>query len=173
MASHRILTISTPSPPAPHQVSTKIPVIESLIEKCDSVMIGGGMIFTFYKAMGLDVGSSMVEEDMVELAGKLMKQAEEKGVKMLLPVDVVCADKFDADAEATVCPIDGISGMGLDIGPKSVKQFGDVISSSDTVVWNGPMGVFEFEKFAVGTFAVADMLAAATERGATTIIGGG
>ncbi|GMI45190.1 hypothetical protein TrCOL_g11796 [Triparma columacea] len=155
------------------KVSTKIPVIESLIEKCDSVMIGGGMIFTFYKAMGLDVGASMVEEDMVELAGKLMKQAEEKGVKMLLPVDVVCADKFDADAEATVCPIDSISGMGLDIGPESIKQFGEVIAASDTVVWNGPMGVFEFEKFAIGTFSVADMLAEATERGATTIIGGG
>ena len=124
--------------------------------------------------MGYDVGESLIEEDMVELAGKLMKQAEEKGVKMLLPSDVVCADKFDKDAEATTCAIDSIKGMGLDIGPQSIAEFKAVIDASETIVWNGPMGVFEFPKFAVGTFAVADMLADATSsRGAITIIGGG
>jgi len=155
------------------KVSTKIPVISSLIEKCDTVLIGGGMIFTFYKAMGLEVGESLIEDDMVELAGNLMKEAEAKGVKLLLPVDVTCAAKFDADADAKVCGINSIEGMGLDIGPESIKQFGEVIANSQTVVWNGPMGVFEFPKFAIGTFAIADMLAEATEKGATTIIGGG
>ena len=110
---------------------------------------------------------------MIDLASRLMKKADEKGVKLVLPSDVVCANKFDADAEATVCDIKSIKGMGLDIGPKTLQEFADVISKSDTIVWNGPMGVFEFEKFATGTFEVAEMLAKATDRGATTIIGGG
>jgi len=158
------------------KVSTKIPVIESLLDKCDTILVGGGMIFTFYKALGYDIGGSLVEEDMVELSASLMKKAEEKGVKMILPSDVVVADKFDNDANTAIASVtDGISGdwMGLDIGPDSIQQFKDEIEKSNTIVWNGPMGVFEMSNFAEGTNAVAQMLADATERGAITIVGGG
>jgi phosphoglycerate kinase len=157
------------------KVSTKIPVIESLLDKCDSVLLGGGMIFTFYKALGHNVGSSLVEEDMVALAKELMDKAKAKGVKLLLPVDVTVADKFAADANSKVCNVDEIEDgwMGLDVGPATIAEFGAEIEKSDTIVWNGPMGVFEFEKFSAGTFTVAEQLAAATARGATTIIGGG
>ena len=148
------------------KVSTKIPVIESLLDKCDSVIIGGGMIFTFYKALGYNVGSSLIEDDMVSLAKELMNKAKEKNVKMLLPVDVTVADKFAADAESKVCNVEAIEDgwMGLDIGPESIQAFGAEIERSDTIVWNGPMGVFEFEKFAFGTNAIAQNLARATER---------
>ena len=157
------------------KVSTKIPVIESLIEKCDTILIGGGMIFTFYRSMGYDVGKSLVEEDMIELAGELMKKAEAKGVKLVLPTDVVLADKFDENANAAVAPADSISGdwLGLDIGPDSLEAFAAEIAAANTIVWNGPMGVFEMPQFAVGTVQVAELLAEATARGATTIIGGG
>ena len=158
------------------KVSTKIPVIESLLEKCDTVLVGGGMIFTFYKALGYDIGSSLVEDDMVELAGKLMKKAEEMGVRMVLPTDVVLADKFDADANTKTCAANEISGewMGLDVGPATLKLFEAEIQKSNTIVWNGPMGVFELQPFAKGTTAVAEMLAQATsERNAVTIVGGG
>ena len=157
------------------KVSTKIPVIESLIEKCDTILIGGGMIFTFYKSMGYDVGKSLVEEDMIELAGELMKKAEAKGVKLVLPTDVVLADKFDENANAAVAPADSISGdwLGLDIGPESLDAFAAEIAAANTIVWNGPMGVFEMPQFAVGTVKIAELLAEATARGATTIIGGG
>ena len=119
------------------KVSTKIPVIESLLDKCDSVLIGGGMIFTFYKALGYDIGASLVEEDMVELAAKLMKMAEEKGVKLLLPSDVVLADAFDNNANTAVAKVTEISGdwRGLDIGPDTIKMFGEEIAAAETVVW--------------------------------------
>lgn len=158
------------------KVSTKIPVIESLLDKCDVVLIGGGMIFTFYRALGYDIGASLVEDDMVELAKKLMDKAKEKNVKLILPVDVVLADAFDNDASTAIAKVTDISGdwRGLDIGPDTIEMFRKEISDAQTIVWNGPMGVFEMSNFAKGTFDVAQMLADATqERGAVTIIGGG
>merc|ERR1712032_344985 len=154
------------------KVSSKIGVIESLMAKCDKIIIGGGMIFTFYVAKGLSVGSSLVEEDKVELAKELMAKAEEKGVKFLLPTDVVLADNFAADANTQISAADAIPDgwMGLDIGPDSLKMFQDELSECQTVVWNGPRGVFEMEAFAKGTFGVADTLA---ELEGITIIGGG
>jgi phosphoglycerate kinase len=157
------------------KVSSKIGVIETLLEKCDKLLIGGGMIFTFYKARGLNVGKSLVEEDKLELAKSLEAKAKERGVDLLLPTDVVVADKFAADANAETVSIENIpdDGMGLDIGPDSVKLFQDALKNCKAVIWNGPMGVFEFEKFAVGTEAIAHSLADLTKQGATTIIGGG
>lgn len=158
------------------KVSTKIPVIESLLKKCDMVLIGGGMIFTFYKALGYDIGASLVEVEMVELAGKLMAQAKELNIPLVLPVDVVLADEFDNDANTAIAKVTEISGdwRGLDIGPQTIKLFGDEIAKANTIVWNGPMGVFEMSNFAQGTNAIAQMLADATEqRSAITIIGGG
>jgi len=158
------------------KVSTKIPVIESLIDKCDTILLGGGMIFTFYKALGYDIGKSLIEEDMVELATKLMAQAEEKGVKLVLPPDVVLADAFDNDANTAIASCKDISGdwMGLDIGPETLDLFAAEIEKCNTIVFNGPMGVFEMPNYAKGTVTVAELLAKATqERGATTIVGGG
>jgi len=157
------------------KVSTKIPVIESLIKKCDTILLGGGMIFTFYRALGYKTGASMVEEDMIELAGKLMKQAEEAGVKLILPTDVLMADKFAADANTKLAKVTEMDGewMGLDIGPATLELFGKEIEQCNTLIFNGPMGVFEMEPFSKGTFTIAEMLARATERGATTIVGGG
>ncbi|BAY34284.1 phosphoglycerate kinase [Tolypothrix tenuis PCC 7101] len=157
------------------KVSSKIGVIETLLEKCDKLIIGGGMIFTFYKARGLNVGKSLVEEDKLELAKSLEAKAKERGVTFLLPTDVVVADKFAPDANATTVSIENIpaDGMGLDIGPDSVKVFQDALADCKSVVWNGPMGVFEFDKFAVGTEAIAHTLADISKTGATTIIGGG
>lgn len=157
------------------KVSSKITVIETLLEKCDKLLIGGGMIFTFYKARGLSVGKSLVEEDQLDLAQKLEKIAKEKGVDLLLPSDVVLANKFDPDAESKIVLIDNIPDgwMGLDIGPDSIKVFQNALADCKTVIWNGPMGVFEFDKFAAGTEAIAHTLAGLTGKGATTIIGGG
>lgn len=157
------------------KVSSKIGVIETLLDKVDKLLIGGGMIFTFYKARGLAVGKSLVEEDKLELARTLEIKAKEKGVALLLPTDVVVADNFAADANAQTVSISDIPDgwMGLDIGPNSVKEFQAALSDCKTVIWNGPMGVFEFDKFAAGTDAVAHSLAAITETGADTIIGGG
>lgn len=157
------------------KVSSKITVIETLLEKCDKLLIGGGMIFTFYKARGLSVGKSLVEEDQLDLAKKLEKIAKEKGVDLLLPSDVVLANKFDPDAKSKIVPIDNIPDgwMGLDIGPDSIKVFQNALADCKTVIWNGPMGVFEFDKFAAGTEAIAHTLAGLTGKGATTIIGGG
>ncbi|CAM9513368.1 unnamed protein product [Ectocarpus sp. 6 AP-2014] len=157
------------------KVSCKITVIEALIEKCDVILLGGGMIFTFYKAKGLGVGKSLVEDDFVELAARLMDKAEAKGVKLLLPEDVVVADKFAADAESDVVAADCIpeEWMGLDVGPKTTSSFEEALAPCKTIVWNGPMGVFEFDKFAAGTFAVASCLANLTSKGVITIIGGG
>jgi phosphoglycerate kinase len=158
------------------KVSTKIPVIESLLDKCDVILIGGGMIFTFYKAMGYSIGASLVEEDMVDLARTLMAKAEEKGVKLILPTDVVLADKFDNDSNTAIAKVTDIQGewMGLDIGPETIETFRTEIGLANTIVWNGPMGVFEMSNFATGTNEVAQMLADATaDRGAITIVGGG
>jgi phosphoglycerate kinase len=133
------------------------------------------MIFTFYKARGLSVGNSLVEEDKLELASALEKKAKDKGVEFLLPSDVVLADKFSPDANSKVSKVDSISEgwMGLDIGSESVELFQNALQSCKTVIWNGPMGVFEFEKFATGTNAIANTLAELSEQGCCTIIGGG
>ena len=154
------------------KVSDKIGVINNLIEKCDTIIIGGGMAYTFQKAQGMSIGTSLCEEDKLQLALDLLKKAEDKGVKLLLPVDTVCADHFAADAAPVVCEAgkipDGL--MGLDIGPKTVELFSKAVADAGTVVWNGPMGVFEFDAFAVGTKAVAKAIAGSE---AISIIGGG
>ncbi|WIA42154.1 hypothetical protein OEZ86_009421 [Tetradesmus obliquus] len=157
------------------KVSSKITVIESLLNKVDVLIIGGGMVFTFYKARGLGVGSSLVEEDQLELAKKLEVMAKEKGVQLLLPTDVVVADKFDPNANTQTVSAEKIPDgwMGLDIGPDSIKTFEDALKTCKTVVWNGPMGVFEFDKFAKGTYSIAQTLAELTPQGTCTIIGGG
>ncbi len=157
------------------KVSSKIGVIETLLDKCDKLLLGGGMIFTFYKARGLNVGKSLVEEDKLELAKSLEAKAKERGVDLLLPTDVVVADKFAADANAQTVSVENIpsDSMGLDIGPESVKKFQNALGDCKAVIWNGPMGVFEFDKFAVGTEAIAHTLAELTKQGVTTIIGGG
>jgi len=157
------------------KVSSKIGVIETLLEKCDKLLLGGGMIFTFYKARGLSVGNSLVEEDKLELAKSLEAKAKERGVDLLLPTDVVVADRFAADADSRTVSIENIPDgwMGLDIGPDSVKVFQNALADCKSVIWNGPMGVFEFDKFAVGTEAIAHTLAEIGKQGATTIIGGG
>jgi phosphoglycerate kinase len=157
------------------KVSSKITVIETLLEKVDKLLIGGGMIFTFYKARGLSVGKSLVEDEFLDLAKSLEAKAKEKGVQLLLPTDVVVADKFDKDADAQTVSVESIPDgwMGLDIGPDAVKVFKEALADCKTVIWNGPMGVFEFDKFAKGTEAVAYSLADITKTGATTIIGGG
>ncbi|MBD1874102.1 phosphoglycerate kinase [Nodosilinea sp. FACHB-131] len=157
------------------KVSSKIGVIETLLDKVDKLLIGGGMIFTFYKARGLNVGKSLVEEDKLELAKALEAKAKEKGVDLLLPTDVVLADNFAPDANAQTTSVDAIPDgwMGLDIGPDSIKVFQDALKQCKSVIWNGPMGVFEFDKFAAGTEAIAHTLAELTGQGVTTIIGGG
>merc|ERR1711920_955083 len=155
------------------KVSSKIGVIESLMAKCDKIIIGGGMIFTFYAARGLPVGSSLVEEDKIELAKELEEKAKAKGVKLLLPSDVIVADKFDPEANTQTVAADAIpeGWMGLDIGPDSLKMFQEELKECKSIIWNGPMGVFEFEKFAAGTFGVAETLSELDD--AITIIGGG
>ena len=157
------------------KVSSKIGVIETLLDKVDKLLIGGGMIFTFYKARGLSVGGSLVEEDKLELAKALEAKAKEKGVDLLLPTDVVVADKFAPDANDKTVSVDAIPDgwMGLDIGPDSIQVFQDALKQCKSVIWNGPMGVFEFDKFAAGTEAIAHTLAELTPQGVTTIIGGG
>jgi phosphoglycerate kinase len=157
------------------KVSSKITVIETLLEKVDKLLIGGGMIFTFYKARGLSVGKSLVEDEFLDLAKSLEAKAKEKGVELLLPTDVVVADKFDKDADTQTVSVEAIPDgwMGLDIGPDSVKVFQAALADCKTVIWNGPMGVFEFDKFAKGTEAIARTLADITKTGTTTIIGGG
>jgi phosphoglycerate kinase len=155
------------------KVSSKIGVIETLLDKCDKLLIGGGMIFTFYKARGLKVGNSLVEEDKLELAKSLEAKAKAQGVELLLPTDVVVADNFAPDANAKTVSINDIPDgwMGLDIGPDSIKVFQDALADCNAVIWNGPMGVFEFDKFAAGTEAIAHTLAGKSD--AVTIIGGG
>jgi phosphoglycerate kinase len=158
------------------KVSSKITVLNALLDKCDKIIIGGGMVFTFLKAKGYGVGSSLVEDDFVETAKEVMAKAEELGKQIILPSDIVIADKFAPDAESKVVAADAIPDgwMGLDNGPKTTEEQKEALSDCQTVIMNGPMGVFEFEKFSKGTFAIVDILADLTkEKGAITIIGGG
>ena len=157
------------------KVSSKIGVIETLIDKVDKIFLGGGMIFTFYKSRGMSVGSSLVEDDKLELARTLEAKAKAKGVQFLLPTDVLVADKFSAEANTQIVSVDAIPDgwMGLDIGPDSIKTFQAALADVKSVIWNGPMGVFEIDKFAKGTEAIAHTLAELTPKGTTTIIGGG
>ena len=155
------------------KVSDKIAVIEKLLDKVDTLIIGGGMAYTFLKAQGYEIGTSLVEEEKVEYAAEMIEKAKQKGVTMLLPVDNVAADRFAADAEAVVTQDQNIpqGHMGLDIGPKTVELYVEKVRSSATIIWNGPMGVFEFEKFAQGTLVIAKNMAELED--AVTVIGGG
>lgn len=154
------------------KVGDKIPVIENLMKKVDSLIIGGGMSYTFFKAMGYEIGKSILDEESTGLAGELMKKAEAAGVQLLLPVDTVCAREFSNDSEKAVFDRDSIPEdmMGMDIGPKTIELYKDCISKAKTIVWNGPAGVFEMPSFEAGTKAIAQALA---ESDATTVIGGG
>lgn len=157
------------------KVSDKIEVVENLMKIADAMLIGGGMAYTFLKAQGLPVGKSLVEEDKIELAKKLLAEAKSKNFQLLLPTDHVVAPEFKADAPATVveAPATPADQMGLDIGPRTVAAYKAEIAKAKTIVWNGPMGVFEMPAFAKGTLEVAKAVAAATEGGAISIIGGG
>lgn len=154
------------------KVADKIPVIENLLKKVDALIIGGGMSYTFFKAMGYEIGTSILDEESIGLAKDLMAQAEKAGVKLLLPVDTVCAKEFKNDSEKAVFDRDQMPSdmMGMDIGPKTITLYKETIAKAKTIVWNGPAGVFEMPAFAEGTKAIAQALA---ESGATTIIGGG
>ena len=155
------------------KVSDKIKVIDALIDKCETLVIGGGMCFTFLLAEGKQVGTSLKEDEWVARAGEMMEKAAARGCKLLLPVDVVCADRFAEDANTLPCSVDAIPAdmMGLDVGPETAKLYAEAIASAQTVFWNGPMGVFEMDAFAAGTKAVA--LAVAANKEADTVIGGG
>ena len=157
------------------KVSDKINVITNLLDRVHNLIIGGGMTYTFIKALGGKIGNSLCEEDKLDLAKEILDKAKAKGVNVFLPVDAVNADKFDKDANTNISDVDNTPDgwMGLDIAEKSIKKFEDVIVNSKTVIWNGPMGVFEFEKFAKGTSAIAQAVAKATANGAFTLIGGG
>ena len=157
------------------KVSDKIAVVENMMKTVDTILIGGGMAFTFFKAKGLEIGKSLCETDKIEFASKMLDEAEKLGVKMLLPLDVLAADEFKADSPYSLVAPDAIPSdkMGLDIGPETIKAFTEVITSSKTVLWNGPMGVFEMPAFSKGTEAVAQALVKATEMGAFTVVGGG
>ena len=157
------------------KISSKIPIIENIIDKVDDIIIGGGMSFTFIKALGGKIGSSIHEDSMKEKALSILELAEQKNTKIHLPVDVVCAKEFKEGAESKIFAIDSISDEyeGLDSGPKSLEKFKKIIMSSKTILWNGPMGVFEMENFSKGTKAVADAIVSATASGAFSLIGGG
>jgi phosphoglycerate kinase len=157
------------------KVSDKILIIDNLLERVDNLIIGGGMTYTFVKAMGGKIGNSLCEADKLDVARAVIEKAKAKGVNLYLPVDGLNADKFDAEANTYISSIDDVKDgwMGLDIGEKSIKLFEEVILRSKTILWNGPMGVFEMEKFAKGTTAIAKAVAKATEKGAFTLIGGG
>ncbi|MEP2667804.1 MAG: phosphoglycerate kinase [Cyclobacteriaceae bacterium] len=157
------------------KISDKILIIEKLLDKVDHLIIGGGMSYTFFKALGGQIGNSLVEDDKLDLAKNLIQQAKVKGVELHLPLDSVIADKFDANANIEIANNHSIKDgwMGLDIGPQAAQVFSDVISDSKTILWNGPMGVFEMEKFEAGTKTVAEAIVKATEKGAFSLIGGG
>lgn len=154
------------------KVGDKIPVIENLLKKVDKLIIGGGMSYTFFKAMGYEIGTSILDEESIDLASQLMQKAEQAGVELLLPVDTVCADEFSNDAKKAVFDRDKIPAdmMGMDIGPKTIDIYKKAIADAKTIVWNGPAGVFEMSNFAEGTKSIAEALAASD---AVTIIGGG
>ncbi len=157
------------------KVSSKIIVIEKLLEKVDNLIIAGGMTYTFIKAQGGKIGSSLVEDDYLDMAKNLINKAELSGVNLILPVDSVNADKFSENANTEVTPVNEIKDgwMGLDIGNKTIKLFSEIIKNSKTILWNGPAGVFEMDKFANGTIKIAEALVDATSKGAYTLIGGG
>lgn len=157
------------------KVSDKIEVIKNLLNKVDNLIIGGGMTYTFIKARGGEIGNSLCEEDKLDMAAKLVKEAEEKGVNLILPVDQVLADKFDNEANTQAAAIDEGKGgfMGLDIGPDSVKLLSEVIMNSKTILWNGPMGVFEMPNFQKGTVSIAQAIAQSTAQGCFSLVGGG
>lgn len=157
------------------KISGKIDVIENLMEKCENILIGGGMTFTFLKALGYEIGKSLLESDKVELAKELIIKAKSKKINLLLPIDIVVASEFNNDSPKSTVDINSIDidKIGMDIGPKTVALFKEVILNSKTILWNGPMGVFEMPNFAQGTFAIANALASATTNGAKTIVGGG
>jgi len=157
------------------KVSSKITIIENILDKVDHLIIGGGMSFTFVKAMGGKIGNSICEDDKMELALSILKQAKDKGVEVHLPTDTLAADDFSAEANTQVCEINEIpeGWEGLDAGPKSQKLFADVIMNSKTILWNGPVGVFEIPKFAEGTIAIGNAIAASTKNGCFSLVGGG
>jgi len=157
------------------KVSSKITIIETMLDTVDNIIIGGGMVFTFAKAQGGNIGGSLVEDDKLELALEILKKAEAKGVKILLPSDAIAADKFAADANTQVCPTGNVpeGWMGLDAGPDSLNEIKEVILASKTILWNGPMGVFEMEAFANGTIKLGEYIAEATANGAFSLVGGG
>ncbi|MFY0591437.1 phosphoglycerate kinase [Roseivirga sp.] len=157
------------------KISDKILIIEQLLERVDNLIIGGGMSYTFFKAMGGQIGNSLVEEDKLELASTLIKKAKTLGVELLLPIDSIVADDFNNDANTKVCMNSTIPDgwMGLDIGPQAAQVFANTIKESKTVLWNGPMGVFEMENFANGTKVVAESIVEATKNGGFSLIGGG
>ena len=157
------------------KVSDKIEIIENLLKKANNIIIGGGMAFTFLKAQGKEIGSSLCEEDKLDLANDILSKAKQQNVQFLLPVDSVIANKFSEDADTKIVSNDDIEKgwMGLDIGPESIKIFTKTIMQSKTILWNGPMGVFEMKKFQAGTKAIAEAIAKATENGAYSLVGGG
>ncbi len=157
------------------KISGKIDVINNLLGKVDTLIVGGGMAYTFYKAEGKEIGTSLLEAEKIDLAKEVLANAKKSGIKFLLPVDVVVASEFNNDSPSSVVSVDSIPSdkMGLDIGPATVKLFTDELLNAKTIVWNGPMGVFEFDNFAKGTNAIAQALADATAKGAITVIGGG
>lgn len=157
------------------KISDKILIIEQLLNKVDNLIIGGGMSYTFFKALGGNIGKSLVEEDKLDLAKALIQKAKSKGVDLHLPIDSIIADQFDAEANTEVSNNHNIKDgwMGLDIGPQARQVFSKVILESKTILWNGPMGVFEMKKFETGTKAIAEAIVAATEAGAFSLIGGG
>jgi phosphoglycerate kinase len=157
------------------KVSTKITIIENMLSKVDNLILGGGMTFTFVKANGGKIGNSLVEDDFLEMALNIQKIAKEKGVNLVMATDVVAADAFSEEANSQVVPANAIPDgwMGLDAGPESIAKFKEVIENSGTILWNGPVGVFEMEKFAVGTKAVGNAIVTATKKGAFSLVGGG
>lgn len=157
------------------KVSSKITIIENILDKVDHLIIGGGMTFTFIKAKGGKIGDSICEDDKMELAKDILKQAKEKGVQIHLPVDVIAADEFSNTAHTQICDVTKIPDgwQGLDAGPKSVEIFDDVVNKCKTILWNGPLGVFEMENFAKGTISLGDSIAEATKNGAFSLVGGG
>lgn len=157
------------------KVSDKILILEKLLDMADNILIGGGMAYTFFKALGGNIGNSLCEEDRLENAKQLLEKAQEKNVNVLLPADSITADSFSNEAKRGECPSNEITSgyMGLDIGPKAIEEFRKVILQSKTILWNGPMGVFEFSNFQNGTKAIAEAVAEATQHGAYSLIGGG
>ena len=157
------------------KVSTKITIIANMLNKVDNLIIGGGMIFTFVKALGGNIGASLCEDDYLELAKKIIEDSKEKGINLVIASDCVAADKFANDANTEICPTNNIKDgwLGLDVGPETIKTFKEVIGNSKTILWNGPAGVFEMDAFAAGTKAIGDAITEATQKGAFSLVGGG